>query len=139
MLCCGKVKPFANCQHRFLPDAPQHPAPPRTEVVVHSPMSFKSQACLTYTFSLCIAQWLALLGVLYCPRFLLLVSPVRVTRLHNTSHRFRIAFRPLHSSASSASPEHVSSFTSSTSSITSIVNQGTNQLSLEQPRNNAGA
>jgi hypothetical protein len=59
--------------------------------------------------------------------------------LPHTSHQSHIAFRLLHSSTSSASPELVFSSTSATSPITSIAKQGSNQLSLEQPRNDAGA
>ena len=55
----------------------------------------------------------------------------------------RVACRALHSTnpALSASPlENVStSTTSATTPITSIAQQGSNQLSLEQPRNRAGA
>ncbi|KAF8274443.1 NADH-quinone oxidoreductase [Lactarius quietus] len=46
-------------------------------------------------------------------------------------------FRHLHSSTPTPSPELISSSTSATNPITNIAKQGSNQLSLEQPRNNA--
>ncbi|KAH9002015.1 hypothetical protein EDB86DRAFT_3063540 [Lactarius hatsudake] len=56
-----------------------------------------------------------------------------------TSPQSRTALRSLHSSAptSSPSPEFVSPSASANNPITSIAKQGSNQLSLEQPRNNA--
>ena len=119
---------------------------PITEASLSTPVPrclSKSQAGLTYTLTLCIAHPLAVAGT--ARRTLLPSLPTTsftsacYIASPRTSHQSRIAFRPLHSSTSSASPELVSSSTSATSPITSIAKQGSNQLSLEQPRNNAGA